>query len=580
MRVGILVLISVRCIYFHSLRKLLNRGIAKSDIAASLKDLESDSPVPEAKSPGDVLRNQDDALRKLSGDTQKVGTTYTQPPIEKRDAPKAPISLAAFIGGRATGPRLTKHAPQQDAHDPTQFEQRTITAPHPVFGRGGVAMPGLTKPGNGAVPSAGTNGFATKASPFPERDRRTSTPPVVKAFVQRVEENRTITAQPTGGSSYSSRQRTISTPTGVHPQRSPRTETFDSTILRASPVQASPSGHILSPDSTLRSTTPQGRRTPAQPEPSRSVSRSPLPRASPAPVHTPPPPAVQAGPKSPISSPSLSRPIQPQVRMNTGAVQSSPSNVASPAFLKPPPSKDPTPSISRLQGRGFVQSMVRASSQLEAASSVPSSPSQNSNRSEPVRKPTVLDRWQHDSGKSSPPIISPKPISMRKSHTADVSFPVASNSQAASPPKIIKPEYTGRSLKSTASTPSMSHAYMSSRAQSDVGTETPSRLQGLGSGNTMISYIKPVKTGDQPITASTPSRPASRQSRPPSRPPSAAAQSRKGSPEPEVDELGMRRPRTRSIGADRRGGPVREALVESHATGGSGQALSHVRSFW
>lgn len=562
------------------------RGTAKSDIAASLKDLDSNVSGSEAKTPGDRLRNQDDALRKLSGDTQKQTSIYSEPgAMEKRDTPKAPISLAAFIGGRATGPRLTKHAPQQDAHDPTQFEQRTqVNAPHPIFGRGGVAMPGMTRPGNGAPSSASGNGLATNTNLASERDRRTSTPPVVKAFVQRVEENRSVVAQPTGGSSYPSRQRTISTPTGGFPQRSPRSDSFESSITtRSPPTQSSLAGLAPSPELSLRSTTPQGRRIPAPSEPSRSASRSPLPRTSPAPIHSPPSPSMSmsTAPKSPVSTTSLSRPIQPQARMSS-AVQLSPSQVASAAFLKPPPPKDPTPSISRLQGRGFVQSMVRASSQLEAGSGAPGSPSQSSGRPESARKSTVLDRWQHDKpGSSSPPIISPKPVSMRKSHTTDDSSPSGSSTHAVSPPRIVKPDYTGRSLKSAASTPSMSHAYMSSKAQSDISSDTPSRLQGLGSGNTMISYIKPIKTGDQPVTASVaPSRPASRQSRPPSRPPSAAAHSRKGSPEPDVDELGVRRPRARSIGADRRGWPVREALVEPHATGGSGQPLSHVRSFW
>src|ERR1700759_638733 len=43
-----------------------------------------------------------------------------QPTISERGS--EPTSLAAFIGGRATGPRLNKHAPQQEATDPSQFE--------------------------------------------------------------------------------------------------------------------------------------------------------------------------------------------------------------------------------------------------------------------------------------------------------------------------------------------------------------------------------------------------------------------------------------------------------------------------
>jgi len=54
-----------------------------------------------------------------------------------------PTSLAAFIGGSASGPRLNRHAPQQDAHDPTQFVQPDTSHPHPIFGRGGIAMAGM-----------------------------------------------------------------------------------------------------------------------------------------------------------------------------------------------------------------------------------------------------------------------------------------------------------------------------------------------------------------------------------------------------------------------------------------------------
>jgi hypothetical protein len=79
----------------------------------------------------------------------KTRQTTRHPPYPNHqallDKPRQkPISLAAFMGSRETGPRMNKHAPQQDAHDPTQFEQRrSITSPHPVFGKNGVAMPGL-----------------------------------------------------------------------------------------------------------------------------------------------------------------------------------------------------------------------------------------------------------------------------------------------------------------------------------------------------------------------------------------------------------------------------------------------------
>ncbi|CAL1707916.1 unnamed protein product [Somion occarium] len=567
--------------------------LSKTDVAASLKEAGSDHNILEVKAPSHRLQNQSDALRKLTRETPNERLVHAEPSTmsssEKKDIPKAPISLAAFIGGRATGPRLTKHAPQQDAHDPTQFEQRThITAPHPVFGRGGVAMPGMTKATQVPPSPGGSNGSGLKANPLLERDRRTSTPSLVKSFVERVEESHT-TAQPTGGSNYAGRQRTISTLTGVHPQKSPPPVDAKEKLLDIAPGTSPVSSltTIPSPDPGLRAVTPQGRRTPAlagaSTQPTRSLSKSPLPRSSPVPIQTPPhsPQSFNSSPsKSPIITPSLSRPIQPQPRKSIGSVQLPGSQTSSAAFLKPPPSKDPTPSISRLQGRGFVQNMVRASSQLEAAAGSPGSPTPGG-RNEGSRKPNVLERRQFDNAKgaSSPslPIISPKPVAMRKSHTSDASFaPVSTTPQPASSslPKIIKPDYTGKSLKSAASSPSMSQAYTAGgrASKSEVGPDGSPRPQGLGSGSTMISYIKPTKTGDNPITPSPPSRPSSR---PPTRPPSAASHSRKASPEPEADELGVRvRPRAKSIGANR-GGPVREGLVDSHMTGGTNKPLSH-----
>ncbi|KIJ49349.1 hypothetical protein M422DRAFT_246441 [Sphaerobolus stellatus SS14] len=47
---------------------------------------------------------------------------------------KPGMSLAEFIGGKGDGPRLKKHTPQADAHDPKLFEQTRPQGPHPIFG--------------------------------------------------------------------------------------------------------------------------------------------------------------------------------------------------------------------------------------------------------------------------------------------------------------------------------------------------------------------------------------------------------------------------------------------------------------
>ncbi|KAI0071645.1 hypothetical protein K474DRAFT_1668817 [Panus rudis PR-1116 ss-1] len=554
--------------------------LSKSEVAASLKEIDAlaDSNANTRQ------QNQDDALKKLSSGGPSSAHTARGGPaafVKKAEPSPEPMSLAAFIGGRATGPRLTKHAPQQDAHDPTQFEQRThITSPHPIFGRGGIAMPGMTSR------DSSSQGGMSSTPLTSESDRRTRTPSVVKSFIDRVEEGR-LTAQKTGASSSSIqpiRVRTTSTPS------SPRSATFEKNIVPVvrEPSNIIPTSAAASPAPTRPSFSPASPPVVAPLTPrtsSRPVSTSPHPRPLES-TRTPPPPTSPYSPsKSPGITPSISKSVPSQPRQSVGTPQPVSSPSPSSAYLRPPPSKEPTPSISRLQGRGFVQSVVRASSQLEAAAQ---SSSSSPKIPESGRKSSVLERWQHDSGRSGtapPPIIAPKPVTMRKTKTIDTGLstspiPTSPSPVSATPPRI-KPDYTGRSLKSAVSMPSVAQAYNGNRtARSEVGTESSSpassRTQALGSGNTLISYIKPLKTGDDPITNKAASRP-------PSRPPSAAARSRRGSPEPDAgaDEMGVRvRPRSKSISADRRVpvDVVKDRRVETHATGGSGltgKPLSH-----
>ncbi|KAJ8468524.1 hypothetical protein ONZ51_g9590 [Trametes cubensis] len=517
-----------------------------SQSASPLKAEDRSHTADSILSTTDRQRNQDDALRKLMGEsTSPKPTTPTPPsiPATQPKRPAEPMSLAAFIGGRATGPRLTKHAPQQDAHDPTQFEQRThISAPHPVFGRGGVAMPGMT--GNGSVsvvsraireqesqPASPTNGQQT-------RDRRISTPSSVRAAVEKAEERKVLPSY-TGSSSYTAtRQRTISTPTGAAPARaSPSAETF---LAKPKPDPISrPLSH--SPHPAIRPITPHG--PSSSPAPSKSPAPRPLSAAAYTP-HTPPPPSPTRSPKPPSQAPGLARPIQPSPRPSFGSPQMPPSHNPSPAFLKPPPAKEPTPSLSRLQGRGFVQNMVKKTSEL-AVISPESSPTPDRKDPTGKRQSSVLDRWQFSNATGSPPVISPKPMPLRKSFTVDPGSPTTSTYSAP-----LKSDNTGRTLKSKSSLPSLSTmrtgdsvAGPSSMSESGAG---PRGL--LGSSKTVITYIQPAKTGDPPIP------------QPPRSEVSAA---------PDVDELGMRvRTRTTSSG-----------LVQERGAAGlppsSGQPLSH-----
>ncbi|KAH9945670.1 hypothetical protein B0H21DRAFT_860691 [Amylocystis lapponica] len=456
------------------------RNLDLSDSENALKDDDPQTFANTAISTPDKLDKQGDALRKLMGDTRETKDRPTMASPSRSTPSAAPISLAAFMGGRATGPRLTRHAPQQDAHDPTQFEQRThVTAPHPVFGRGGVAMPGMT--GKPHIPSnaTGTHGerdkLATVSNQPVERARKISTPSIPKTFVENVRVQESPVVPQKTGSWQTTRQRTISTPSGF--------------LLSKAEPPPSPS---FSP--SPRATTPQAQHKSSPPP----ASNSPIPRSSPSFQTFSPSSSSPASRSVPSfqTSPSMAH-LSPRVSCSTYR-----SAHQSPAFLRTPPSKEPTPSISRLQGRGFVQSMVKASSQLEMG--VMGSPTLPERTDSPGKKQTpVLDRWQFIPGSPaaspSPPIISPKPVPLRKTRTVD-----PDPTPASPTPSSVKPEHTGRP-KSRASLPAMSDVHSSSGA-SDSGRDSAARAPGLGSSSTMISYIKPLKTGDRPPTASPPPR--------------------------------------------------------------------------
>ncbi|KAI9066572.1 hypothetical protein FKP32DRAFT_355404 [Trametes sanguinea] len=497
----------------------------------------------------DRQKNQEDALRKLTGESPSAKSPSqvapsTSPQVKK---PSEPMSLAAFMGGRATGPRLTRQAPQPDAHDPTQFEQRThIPAPHPVFGRGGVAMPGMTGSGSASAVSRSIreqeHQLSSSSSGQTQRDRRISTPSTVRSAVEKAEERSVLPSYTGLSSQSSSRQRTISTPTGVAPSR---VSTVADTYMKPKPDPITrPLSHSGNP--SPRPITPHnGTASPAPYITSKSPAPRPTSAASQLP-RTPPPPSPTRSPRPASTAPGLARPIQPVPRPSFGSPQMPPSQNPSPAFLKPPPAKEPTPSLSRLQGRGFVQSIVKKT--VEKAATAPESPTPERKDSAGKRQSSVLERWQFSSPTgtpSPPPVISPKPVPMRKSFTADPTSPTTSTYSAP-----LRGENTGRILKSKSSLPSLptmrtgdSMAGPSSMSESGYAGPRPM----LGSSKTVITYIQPSKTGEQPAP-----RPAE---------PQTGA--------PDVDELGMRmRTRTTSGG-----------LVQERGAAGlpatSGKPLSH-----
>jgi len=554
------------------------------------------------------------------------------------------MSLAAFIGGRATGPRLNKHAPQMDATEPTLFEQRSIntsSAPHPVFGRGGIAMPGLTSRGRGVVspiedhgvdqlastastqvhspivkhePASNTEsvlvsnsdrGFGGEAT----RQPRTGAPYIAfKRYMQHVEKVTSTQATKPSPECDASRPRTVSTPnpTDTHLARS---TTLPPPILSSRVHSGSPHGRIpsRSPDLDARSPPPTfDSNLPPQKSPT-------FPPSKPSePFITPKKPAIAStsspasGAKLPTFSaftPSLPRPevstqkailLTPQRRMPS---------------LHPQKEKDPTPSISRLKGRGFVQSMVKASSVLEAAAAGSATP--EAGKLSPAKSsPSNSNRWKLESSCSSPSQPGTSvPTNYRKSWTPSATTPSlrtvtqrkswttlepqkvedslrerparALGQQSASSVRVVESHHIGRPTHATehqrvGQSPLMPGSEQTEhpprKAPSLPSLSTPSRPNtpppaspgghGLGSSSTMFSYIKPTKTGDDPTTG--PSLPHSRPTTPHSRVSAGGLESTQ-----DVDELGHR------TGVSLGGRRQRNGMAGFPAP--SGRPLVHVR---
>jgi hypothetical protein len=529
------------------------------------------------KSPSDKRNDHGDLFRKLasfpSSDIDASSITHGVLPRPSqfpavRPSPsqgQAPVSLASFIGGRATGPRLNRHAPQQDAHDPTQFERRTINAPHPIFGKGGVAMPGMvTKPGTSVrkavqaseaveryqprlVKRPSTPSIVNQAGETPasrpispqisgKRDRTISNPPDAAPRYLEQAQLRPVSPQKSGN-----RERTLSTP-GPSLSTPRSNDNFSSRpIFSHTNIETRPSHVENRPKSPGkdRLSTPSLERTPGRPATSRHA---------PAAVNTPASPN-----KSSIVTPSLARVIQPESRASPHARIMPTNTVPSPAFQKPPSLKDLTPSISRLQGRGFVQNMVKASTELE--SSAKSSPSSPASKPSSGRKSSVLDRWQANvtSSPTPAPILrQTSPVRRTHSELPTRSDPPLkpsprprSTTPSPSPAKALKTKTSHPHLHPDPLSPPepLSPRY----AKLAETMPPPEGAAGFGSATTMVVYKPAAAEKTIPPESNLPSA---------------------------VDELGVRR--DPSPGG--KGSPRFSATADIPSP--AGKPLNHVRSFW
>ncbi|KAJ3852177.1 hypothetical protein EV368DRAFT_82784 [Lentinula lateritia] len=513
----------------------------------SLSGVSQKSSTSDLKSIADRQQSQAEAFHKLTGTSSSSSPSNSDikgsiaaarawmtsnSSNATASKPSGPTSLAAFMGGRAAGPILNKHAPQQDAHDPTQFEdRRRITAPHPIFGRGGVAMPGLTassrfplrdeigslpsvvspKYGSDRAPTASLASLERTVSPanngIPERSPSTTAPLVIRprsASPTKIFDERPAPLQETGGrdrtisipsvSSYLSESGVLSRPP-LSEKNDLREQTLSSSPSDSPPVSArfpvvktSQERPFSAPDTGPRDrtiSTPTGNsRVTFTVSDSTTSDNVPSLRRPISTSFTPPKPPTQATSlskspphKSPVSAPSSAKLIRPDPKPSPQKSHMPVSPNTSPAFLKPPVQKEPTPSISRLQGRGFVQNMVKASHTFETPSS-----STQTTPDRPVsasRKATVLERWHHNGSPipvpaSSPPVTSPKPLAMRKSLTLE-------------PNSSLKTTATGSSVTPKPVIP----LPLTTRPRRDSPPMLNSQGTGLGSATTLVVFKPP-----------------------------------------------------------------------------------------
>ncbi|KAG8784351.1 hypothetical protein FRC12_018776 [Ceratobasidium sp. 428] len=342
------------------------------------------------------------------------------------NGPGAPMSLAAFIGGRATGPRLNKPAPQVDSHDSTLFDQtpRTgVSAAAAAFKAGGtggtggrvtkfggsIALPGLggAGPSKETGPSTPVTEKPVPRSPRSPRSPRAPPPLEPPAFIEHT------------------RKRTLSSPRKSEPPIDAKSDPFKSNELLRS---------------RRKSTTTS---TPSPPH--KDLQGSPTLGST---FSTPPPRARTKSSTTPVGSPfssgtsptlGLARAIQP-----TPPAQDTKKfplvTASSPAFrsTQQASAKELSPSLTRLKGRGFVGKVRQAAESSSPSSSLGISSSQFGEREKPKRG-NVQERWQMaiqtqvHSQASSPSPSSDVPAWKRRMTKEPVPFPSSAEKPKATP---------------------------------------------------------------------------------------------------------------------------------------------------
>lgn len=336
----------------------------------------------------------------------------------KPNDPKEPISLAAFIGGRATKPVLTKPAPQVN-YDPGLYDFPKHDGPHPIFGRTS------THP-SPAQPNANT----ANISPQPK----------IEVAPLSVSNNTSPGQKPTP------LVQVMSLAEAVGGQGSgPR-------LTRSLPVKE---------DSEVTGVSAlQGRPLPGL---TKTQNVPPVPPSASKPAK----PSFSQ--PSPTSADSVARSSHPPVNVSPSNIKPE-SSSPSPAFLRPiPTTEELHPSLTKLQGRGFVGQRVRAVTPSKESSS---EHAERTNSSPPDlrKRPSVLDRWQPAS--NTPPAITERT-------------------------KTFEQMKTAQKLEASPLTRSTNDA-----SKGIIGGSTPVRLPGMASGDVRRSAYK--MTEPNPIVTPVP----------------------------------------------------------------------------
>ncbi|KAI6135697.1 hypothetical protein EV401DRAFT_2203316 [Pisolithus croceorrhizus] len=219
----------------------------------------------DIKSPTAAVRSvESDESNSCTREKLTPPITFSKPITKAATASgvkRAPISLAEFMGGSASGPRLKRHEPQIDpsrAYD-GRMEHGSV---HPIFGRGGVAMPGMVGQGGEGAPARSaatvvaaalsTNSPVSSNGPLATdqpRRRTTSTLSAALRYAEKLNEQAPPRAQTPRLSGLGIRERRTSTPGGSSSSEnkvnasptafSPRSENFTGNTVK-SDISANP----------------------------------------------------------------------------------------------------------------------------------------------------------------------------------------------------------------------------------------------------------------------------------------------------------------------------------------------------